>query len=225
MPIEPTPRSRVRRLPARGTHDPAVIHGILDEGLVAHVGFSHEGSPFVIPMGYARDGNRLLLPGSRASRLMRHLAAGAEVAVAVTLLDGLVLARSAFHHSMNYRSVVVLGRTSEVRDEPEKRRALDVLLERLVPGRLGHARESNAIELRATRVVTLPIREATAKTRGGPPVEDMALPHWAGLVPITTSFGPPVPAPDLGPGRETPDHARNYRRRPDAPGPVPPVDG
>ena len=158
---------------------------------MAHVGFVHEGSPFVIPMGYARDGDRLLLHGSSASRLMRLLASGVEASVCVTLLDALVLARSAFHHSMNYRSAVVLGRTREIRDEPAKRRALDVLLDRLVPGRLGGTRPTNDLELRATRVVRLPIEEATAKARTGPPVddaEDLALPHWAGLVPVNTSF-------------------------------------
>lgn len=215
MTIQPTTRSRVRRLPARGTHDAAVIRAILDEGLVAHVGFVHEGSPFVIPMGYARDGDQVLLHGSSASRLMRLLASGVEASVCVTLLDALVLARSAFHHSMNYRSVVLLGRTTEIREEEEKRRALDVLLERLVPGRSGGTRSANGLELRATRVVRMPIREASAKARTGPPVDDardLALPHWAGLVPVNTSFGPPIPAPDLRPGIPVPACARDYRR-------------
>ena len=149
-PIERTSRSRVRRLPQRGSYDRAVINQVLDEGIVAHIGFVHEGSPFVIPMGYARDGDRLLLHGSSASRLMRLLAAGTEAAVTVTLLDALVLARSYFHHSMNYRSVVVLGQTTEVAEEGEKRRALDVLLSRLVPGRHGDARPTNDLELKAT---------------------------------------------------------------------------
>ncbi len=213
--IEKTPRSRVRRLPQRGSYDRTVIDAILDEGIVAHVGFVHEGSPFVIPMGYARDGDRLLLHGSSASRLMRLLAAGTEAAVTVTLLDALVLARSYFHHSMNYRSVVVLGRTTEVAEQDEKRRALDVLLSRLVPGRHGDARPTNDLELRATLVAFIPIEEATAKLRTGPPAddtEDLALPYWAGLVPVNTTFGPPEPAPDLRDGIEPPAYARNYGR-------------
>ena len=213
-----TPRSRVRRLPGRGSHDRAVIHAILDEGIVAHVGFVHDGAPFVIPMGYARDGERLLLHGSAASRLMRLLASGVEAAVTVTLLDALVLARSYFHHSMNYRSVVVLGRTAAVTDEAEKRRALDTLLDRLVPGRHGDARPTNASELKATLVAALPIVEATAKIRTGPPADDdddLALPHWAGLVPVNTSFGPPEPAPDLEAGREPPGYVTGYARAAD----------
>ena len=213
--IQRTPRSRVRRLPQRGSYDRTVIDQILDEGIVAHVGFVHEGSPFVIPMGYARDGDRLLLHGSSASRLMRLLAAGTEAAVTVTLLDALVLARSYFHHSMNYRSVVVLGRTAGVAEEGEKNRALDVLLSRLVPGRHGDARPTNEIELKATLVASIPIKEATAKLRTGPPAdddEDLALPHWAGLVPLRTTFGPPEPAPDLTEGIEAPPYVVGYRR-------------
>ncbi len=212
-----SPRSQVRRLPARGAYDRETIDPILDEGLVAHVGFVHDGSPFVIPMGYARDGDRILLHGSAASRLMRLLASGVEAAVAVTLLDALVLARSAFHHSMNYRSVVALGRTSEVREEAAKRRALDLLVDRLVPGRLEHARPANDLELRATLVAELPIREASAKTRTGPPAdddEDMDLPHWAGLVPARTVWGPPEAAPDLRSGIPVPPHAARYGRPP-----------
>jgi hypothetical protein len=213
--IDKTPRSRVRRLPQRGSYDRAAIDRILDEGIVAHVGFVHEGSPFVIPMGYARDGDRLLLHGSSASRLMRLLAAGAEAAVTVTLLDALVLARSYFHHSMNYRSVVVLGRTAEVAEESAKRRALDVLLSRLVPGRHGDARPTNELELKATLVASIPIREATAKCRTGPPAdddEDLALPYWAGLVPVRTTFGTPEPAPDLREGIEAPPYVVGYGR-------------
>ena len=213
--IQMTPRSRVRRLPQRGSYDRTVIDAILDEGIVAHVGFVHEGSVFVIPMGYARDGDRLLLHGSSASRLMRLLAEGTEAAVTVTLLDALVLARSYFHHSMNYRSVVVLGRTSEVAEETKKRRALDVLLSRLVPGRHGDARRTNDIELKATLVASIPIEEVTAKLRTGPPAdddEDLALPYWAGLVPVKTTFGPPEPAPDLRDGIEAPSYAVGYGR-------------
>ncbi len=211
----PTPRTRVRRLPARGAYDRSAIDPILDEGLVAHVGFVHDGAPFVIPMGYARDGDRILLHGSSASRLMRLLASGVEAAVAVTLLDGLVLARSAFHHSMNYRSVVVLGRTSEVRDEEAKRRALDRLVDRLVPGRAADSRPASEIELRATLVVEMPIHEASAKARSGPPVdddEDLELPHWAGLLPARTVWGPPAAAPDLPADIEAPPYVTGYER-------------
>ena len=215
--IRVTDRSRVRRLPARGSHNRAVIDAILDEGIVAHVGFVHEGAPFVIPMGYARDGDRLLLHGSAASRLMRLLASGVEAAVTVTLLDALVLARSYFHHSMNYRSVVVLGRTAEVTGEAEKTSALDILLNRLVPGRHGDARPTNALERKATLVASMPIAEATAKIRTGPPAdddEDLALPYWAGLVPVNTTFGPPEPAPDLRDGIGAPAYASGYGRKP-----------
>ncbi len=213
---EPTPRSRVRRLPRRGSHDRVFIDSVLDEGIVAHVGFVHEGSPFVLPMGYARDGDRLLLHGSSASRLMRLLASGVEAAVTVTLLDGLVFARSHFHHSMNYRSVVVLGRTAEVARREDKQRALDVLLERLIPGRHGGARPPNGRELDATLVASMPLTEATAKSRRGPPAddaEDLGLPHWAGVVPVRTSFGPPQSAPDLRGGIEIPVCAECYERK------------
>lgn len=216
-----TPRTRVRRIPARGSYDPEVIRAILDEGLVAQVGFVHEGAPFVIPMGYARDGDRLLLHGSAGSRLLRCLAAGAEACATVTLLDALVLARSAFHHSMNYRSVVVLGRTEAVVEEAEKRRCLEVLLERLVPGRGAHARAADDRELAATLVVALGLEESSAKVRSGPPSdddEDLGLPHWAGLIPVRTVFGPPEAAPDLRGGIPAPEHARRYRRPRAAPG-------
>lgn len=211
----PSPRTRVRRIPTRGSYEPAVIRRILDEGLVAHVGFVHEGAPFVIPMGYARDGDRLLLHGSAASRLLRCLAAGAEACVTVTLLDALVLARSAFHHSMNYRSVAVLGRAEAVEEEVEKRRCLEVLLDRLVPGRGEHARPPDDRELAATLVVAVGLEEASAKVRSGPPSdddEDLGLPHWAGLIPVGTVFGPPEAAPDLREGIHAPEHAHRYRR-------------
>lgn len=211
----PTSRSRVRRLPGRGAYDRTVIAAILDEGLVAHVGFVHEGAPFVIPMGYARDGDRILLHGSAASRLMRLLASGVEAAVAVTLLDGLVLARSAFHHSMNYRSVVLLGRTSEIREKEAKRRALDRLVDRLVPGRASDSRAANDRELRATLVVEMPIAEASAKARSGPPADDdddLRLSHWAGVIPSRTLWGPPEPAPDLRSEIAPPPYVTGYGR-------------
>ena len=199
-----TDRNRVRRVPARGTYDPATIFAILDEGLVAHVGFAtgpggEAGQPFVIPMAYARLGDQLVLHGARASRLMSLAAAGAPLCVTVTLLDGLVLARSAFHHSMNYRSVVVLGRGRELTALHEKRAAMDALVNHVLPGRAGSARAPDAKELAATRVVALPIEEASAKVRTGGPLddpEDMAVACWAGHLPLGLQpTGAAVPDP------------------------------
>lgn len=196
----PTPRTTVRRLPERATYDADVVRAILDEGLVAHVGFVHDGQPYVIPMAYGRDGDWLILHGSLASRLLRALAGGAPVCVTVTLLDGLVIARSAFHSSMNYRSVVVLGVAEPVEDPAEKRRALDRLVEHLVPGRTAEARPMTDTEVKRTLVVRIPLREASAKVRTGPPVddeEDYALPIWAGVLPLTIAAGDPEPDPRL----------------------------
>jgi uncharacterized protein len=182
-----TPKTQVRRMPDRGVFDRQAIYHILDEGLVCHAGFQMDGQPFVIPTGYARDGDRLLLHGSSASRMMRTLAAGEPVCVTVTLLDGLVLAKSAFHHSMNYRSVVVLGQAKPVLDEAAKWNALRAFTEHMVPGRWADVRQPNAQEMKATLVVELPIEEASAKVRTGPPKddeEDLALPVWAGVVPL-----------------------------------------
>jgi len=208
-------RSTVRRLPDRARYDPAEIFAILDEGLVGHVGFVEDGQPFVIPMSYGRDGDRLYLHGSVASRLLRALGAGASVCVTVTLLDGLVLARSVFHHSMNYRSVVILGR-AEVVDEPEeKMRALERLTEHLVPGRWSDARGPNEKELAKTLVLRVPLAEASAKVRTGPPQdddEDYALPVWAGVLPYGPAPGRPEPDPRLREGFEPPDYVTGYRR-------------
>jgi nitroimidazol reductase NimA-like FMN-containing flavoprotein (pyridoxamine 5'-phosphate oxidase superfamily) len=190
-----TPRVRVRRRSGRGHYDRTTIDAILDEGLVAHLGIVSEGQPYVIPVLYARAGNHVYLHGSPLSRLLSNLAEGAPMCLTVTLLDGLVLARSAFHHSMNYRSVVLLGEGRPVRDRDEKRAALRVLVDRLVPGRSDDARGPSAKELRATEVVVLPIDEASAKIRTGPPADaaaDYDLPVWAGVVPMELSAGPPV---------------------------------
>ena len=189
-----TARTTVRRLPARGSYDSATIHAILDEALICHVAFVVDGQPFVIPTIHARVGETLYFHGSTASRMMRAMSSGAQVCVTVTLLDGLVLARSAFHHSMNYRSVVVLGVPREVTDAEEKLRALDAIVEHVVPGRSGDARKPNPSELRATMVGALEISEASAKIRTGGPVDDeddYALPVWAGVVPLKLTAGEP----------------------------------
>lgn len=198
--LTPTDRSTVRRLRERGSHDRARIHAVLDEGLVAHVGLSVDGQPFVIPMAYGRDGDRLILHGSVASRLLRGLTDGLPVCVTVTLLDGLVLARSAFHHSMNYRSVVVLGTATRVTDPQRAAAALDVLVDHVVPGRAAEARPSSPAELRQTAVLEVPIEEASLKERTGGASdddEDLALDVWAGVVPVGLVAGTPVPNSDL----------------------------
>jgi nitroimidazol reductase NimA-like FMN-containing flavoprotein (pyridoxamine 5'-phosphate oxidase superfamily) len=193
----PSHRTEIRRLPARGRYDRATIDAILDEGLVAHVGFAGDEGPIVLPMAYARDGDWLILHGSSANHLLRTLRAGAEVCVTVTLVDGLVLARSAFHHSINYRSVVVLGRAEAVDDPGAKRAALEVLVEHLVPGRTADARGTNDKELRTTLVLRVPLDEVSAKVRTGPPLddeEDLDLPVWGGVLPLT--LRPETPIPD-----------------------------
>ena len=211
----PTPRTTVRRLPERARYDRATVHAILDEGLVCHVGFVHEGQPFVVPSAYARVGDRLVIHGSAASRMVKALAGGAPACATVTLLDGLVLARSGFHHSVNYRSVVVVGTATEVTDPAEKRRALDAIVEHVAPGRAASVRPPSENELRATRVVTLPLDEASAKVRTGPPKDDeadYALAVWAGELPLRLEPFEPVADPRLGPGIEPPPHVTGWRR-------------
>ena len=214
--FETTGRTRVRRLPERGSYEREAVYRILDEGLVCHVGFVAGGEPFVIPTGYARAGDALYVHGSPASRMLRELAGGVRVCVTVTLLDGLVLARSAFHHSMNYRSVVVFGTASVVEDEGEKMEALRAFTEHVVPGRWAEARPPDERELRKTLVLKLPLAEASAKVRTGPPVddeEDYALPVWAGEIPLRLAAGAPAPDPRLAPGGgEPPPYALRYRR-------------
>lgn len=197
----PTERSRVRRHPERGHYDRETVHRILDEGQVCHVALIHEGAPVVIPMGYALQGESLVLHGSPRSRLMQSLANGAPMSAAVTLLDGLVLARSTFHHSMNYRSVVIQGRGEEVTDPEEKAAALEAFVEHLLPGRSREAREADAKELEATLVVRLPLTEASAKIRSGPPKEaarDQDLPVWAGILPLAKGYSTPLPDEGTG---------------------------
>jgi len=207
----PTRRTTVRRNAKRGAYDREVGNAILDAGVVAHVGFLHEGQPYVIPMSYARDGHRLLLHGAGGSRLMRTLASGAPACVTVTLLDGIVLARSVFHHSMNYRSVVALGSAKKL-EGAEKAAALETLVEGLVPGRSREARGPDRAELAATMILAFPLDEVSAKARSGPPADDPAdveLPIWAGTIPLTLRAGPAEPAPDAG-GIEMPPSVRRY---------------
>lgn len=213
--MPPSDRTTLRRVPERGSHDRAVADAILDEGLVAHVGLATDDGPVVIPTLYARDGDRLLLHGSPASRLLRAGAQGTEMCVTVTLVDGLVLARSAFHHSMNYRSVVVFGRALPIDDLDERRAALDVVVEHIVPGRTGDARVPDEKEVRGTLVLALPLDELSVKVRAGGPIDedhDMDLPHWAGVVPLATVAGAPVTADDLRTDAVPPPYAVSYRR-------------
>lgn len=192
----PTPRTQLGRYPVRGVFDKAQVHSILDEGFLCHVGFVVDGQPFVIPTGYARSGDRIYIHGSAASRMLKTLDGGVQVSVTVTLLDALVLARSGFHHSMNYRSVVVFGTARLVNDPDEKLAALRAFTNHIVPGRWEQVRPPTAQELKATSVLALGLEEVSAKMRTGPPVddeEDYALPIWAGVVPVRMQFGEPSP--------------------------------
>jgi len=203
----PTERTRIARLPKRGDYSQETIYGILDAGFLCHVGFVVDGQPYVIPTGYGRAVDVLYLHGSAASRMLRTLAGGVDVCVTVTLLDGLVLARSAFHHSMNYRSVVILGRAVAVEGDAEKRAALRVISEQIVAGRWDDVRKPTAQELKATAVLALPILEASAKIRTGPPLDDEAdysLDVWAGVLPLAVRAGEPVADPRLAAGTKLP---------------------
>lgn len=205
MATAPSARARVRRAPARADYERATIDAILDEGKVAHVAVAVDGQPFVIPTLHARVGDAVYLHGSTASRLVRALAAGAPACLTVTLLDGLVLARSAFHHSANYRSVVVLGQARLVEDEGERTEAFRALTERLVPGRWAEVRAPNRQERKGTQLLALGLDEASAKVRTGGPVddeEDYALDVWAGHVPLRLTASAPVPDPRNPAGRE-----------------------
>jgi len=193
-------RHQVRRVPQRGLYERGDIDPILDAGYICHVGFVEGDQPFVIPTIYGRDGDRLFLHGSPGSRLLRVARSGAPLCITVTHLDGLVLARSLFHHSMNYRSAVVFGRGTEVTDPDERLHGLRVLSDQACPGRWEDAREANAEEMRQTMVVAVTIEDVSGKVRTGPPVddeEDYALPYWAGVLPLTLTAGTPVPDPRL----------------------------
>ena len=208
----PTARTRVRRLAERGRYDSGTVHAILDEGLVAHVGFTADHGPCVLPMAYTRVGDVLYLHGATGNAMLRALD-DADVCVTVTLLDGLVLSRSAFHHSMNYRSVVVFGRAVTVTDVGEKEQALAGIVDHMVVGRSAECRPPTADELRATRVVRVPLTEASAKVRTGPPKEDAAdldpPVWWGGVIPVTVVLGEPEPDSHRGPSvRSTGRQAR-----------------
>ncbi len=214
--MKATEKTRVRRIPKRGHYDRETINAILDEGFICHVGFVADGQPFVIPTGYARVGNELYIHGSAASRMLRELSKGVEVCVTVTLLDGLVLARSAFHHSMNYRSVVILGRAELVTDADEKNKALKALTEHFVPGRWNDVRWPTELELKATGVLKLPITEASAKIRTGDPVddnEDYSMEVWAGVIPLNLVAGEAIPDTKLDEGIGVPEHVSRLRSR------------
>jgi len=215
MTFTQTERTKLKRLPKRGHFDRETVYGILDEGFICHVGFAPEGKPVVIPTGYARVDDKLYIHGSQASRMLRTLSGGVDACVTVTLIDGLVLARSAFHHSMNYRSVVVFGRATLVEDPEEKSAALLAFSEHIVRGRWADVRQPTEQELKLTTVLRLPLEEASAKIRTGPPLddeEDYALPIWAGVVPLKLVAGEPVADPRLSEGVEVPPYARNYQR-------------
>ena len=221
-PLTRTERTAVRRLPKRASYDRGVLNAILDEGLVCHVGFAVGGQPFVIPTTYGRAGDLLYLHGSAASRMLREMSGGIPVCVTVTHLDGLVLARSAFHHSMNYRSAMVMGVAEEVTSEEERWDALRAIVDHVVPGRWAETREPNEKEMRATLVLRLAIDEASAKIRTGPPVddeEDYTLPHWAGVLPMRTTFLAAIPDERLAAGVAAPATVTGYRR----PGSLPTV--
>jgi uncharacterized protein len=211
----PTERTRINRLPKRAAYDRETVFRILDEGFVCHVGFVIDGQPYVIPTGYGRDGDTLYLHGSAASRMLRTLSEGVQVCVTVTLLDGLVLARSAFHHSMNYRSVVILGRAAPVENPGEKLKALRALSEHMVPGRWNDVRPPNEQELKSTTVLALPLVEVSAKIRSGPPVdeeEDYNLPVWAGVLPLRMRASAPVADPRGNPQIQPPNYVLRYSR-------------
>ncbi|MGH9617159.1 MAG: pyridoxamine 5'-phosphate oxidase family protein [Acidobacteriaceae bacterium] len=199
---EPTDHTKVTRLPKRAVYDKARVHAILDEGFFCHVGFTAEQQPYVIPTGYVRAGEKLYFHGSAASRMLRRLDQGVQVCVTVTLVDGLVLARSAFHHSVNYRSVVMLGTARLVTDREEKIDALRRFTNHIVPGRWDEVRQPNDQELKATSVLVLPLEEVSAKVRTGPPIdeeEDYALSIWAGVVPVHARVGEPMPDERIAP--------------------------
>lgn len=210
-----TEHTTLRRLPLRGVYDRELVYSILDEGLICHVGFVAEGRPYVIPTGYARSGDKLYIHGSQASRMLRTLKKGVDVCLTVTLLDGLVLARSAFHHSMNYRSVVVFGRAGLVNDRAEKVAALRVFSDHVILGRWEDVRQPTEQELNATTVLVLPLEEVSAKVRTGPPLDDeddYELPIWAGVIPMSLAADVPLPDPRMPKVIKLPKYVSEYKR-------------
>ena len=211
--FQPTARSRVKRLPKRGHYDRETVFAILDAALLCHVGYVIDGQPYVTPTAFWREGDRLYWHGSSASRMLRAQSAGLPVCLTVAHLDGLVLARSGFHHSLNYRSVMAFGTAHKIEDPEEKTAALDAFVDRLYPGRRAEIRPNTAQEIKATTVLSMVIEEASAKVRTGPPVddeEDYALPCWAGVIPIRTIIGAPLADPRLAPGVAWPDGLAAY---------------
>jgi uncharacterized protein len=209
----PTARTTVKRHPERGDYERETIDAILDEALICHVGFVVDGQPFVIPTIHAREGDVLYIHGSPGSRMLRNVKEGIDVCVTVTLLDGIVLARSVYNHSMNYRSVVVLGRAREVTDHQEKLRAMHCVVEQVVRGRWKDARQPNEGEIKGTTILRISLDEASAKMRSGPPTDDtddLALPVWAGVIPLRLEPSPPVP--DNGVDDPPPNYATTYAR-------------
>jgi nitroimidazol reductase NimA-like FMN-containing flavoprotein (pyridoxamine 5'-phosphate oxidase superfamily) len=214
--LQTTQRSKLRRIPQRGSQERKLIYSILDEALVAHVGFVNDSQPFVIPMAYGRKSDRLYLHGSPVSRLIKTLEGGVDVCFTVTILDGLVVARSLFHHSMNYRSVVLFGKATLVETEAEKMTALRAFTEHMIPGRWQDARIPNVKELRGTTVLSLPIEEGSAKIRTGQPLddpEDYSLPFWAGELPLKLTPGTPIRDPQLAVEIKIPENLVNYSRK------------
>lgn len=206
-------RSQLHRYPARGSHEPEVIHRVLDAGLLAHVGFNLDGQPFVIPTLYARDGEKLYLHGSAASRMLKELDTGIAACVNVAIVDGLVLARAGFHHSINYRSVVAFGTAKKIHDAAVKEHALRTISEHVTPGRWAEIRGPSEKELKATAVLEFSIEEASAKIRTGPPLddeEDYALPVWAGVLPLHLAAADPIPDPRLSPTAIIPEYIRRH---------------
>lgn len=213
-----TERTTIKRLPQRGVYDRQLVYTILDEGFICHVGFVAQGKPVVIPTGYARVDDQLYIHGSQASRMLRTLKTGIDVCVTVTLLDGLVLARSAFNHSMNYRSVVVFGKAAAIKEPGAKLAALRALAEHMIPGRWDEVRQPTDQELKATTVLSLLLEEVSAKVRTGPPLddeEDYSLEVWAGVLPLKLVAGEPVKDPVLKTGIAPPSHLFKYSRQSD----------
>ena len=211
-----TERTRVRRLAKRAAYDRATVHAILDEGFICHLACVVDGSPVVLPTAYGRAAERLFFHGAAANRMMKTAAQGVEIAVAVTLIDALVLARSAFHHSINYRSVVVFGKARAVTDPAEKNEALRIISENIIRGRWDEVRPPTEKELAATSVIALDLNEVSAKVRTGPPIddeEDYELPVWAGILPLGLEAGQPVPDERLPDGMELSSSVRQYRRK------------
>jgi uncharacterized protein len=214
--FKPTTRTKLKRMVERGEYDRGIVYQILDEAFICHVGFIVDGQPFVIPTGYGRIGDRLYIHGSAASRMLRSISGGIPICVTVTLVDGLVLARSAFHHSINYRSVIIFGEATVVSDPWEKIAALKTFTDHIIPGRWSEVRKPNELELKATIVLYLALEEVSAKIRCGPPKDDLQdqdIPVWAGELPFRFEAMAPVNDPTLLPGITPPPYAVNYSRK------------